>query len=135
MIAEGIRGGICHAVHRYVKANNEYMKGYDESKESSCIQYLDANNLYGAAMSEKLLINEFKWVNYISKIGKKFVNSYDKKNSDKGYILEVDVDYPSKLHRLHSDMAFLPERMKIDKTQKLVCNLHDKKMYVVHISI
>ena len=57
-----------------------------------------------------------------------------KKNSDKGYILEVDVDYPSKLHRLHSDMPFLPERMKIDKTQKLVCNLHDKKKYVVHIS-
>ena len=66
---------------------------------------------------------------------KKFVKSYDKKNSDKGYILEVDVDYPSKLHRLHSDMPFLPERMKIDKTQKLVCNLHDKKKYVVHISI
>ena len=58
-----------------------------------------------------------------------------KKNSDKGYILEVDVDYPSKLHRLHSDMPFLPERMKIDKTKKLVCNLHHKKKYVVHISI
>ena len=50
-----------------------------------------------------------------------------KKNSDKGYMHEVDVDYPSKLHKLHSDMPFLPERMKIDKTQKLVCNLHDKK--------
>ena len=58
-----------------------------------------------------------------------------KKNSDKGYILEVHVDYPSKLHRLHNDMPFLPERMKIDKTQKLVYNLHDKKKYVVHISI
>ena len=117
MIEEGIRGGICHAVHRYAKANNEYMKNYDKSKESSYIQYLDANNLYGAAMSEKLLINGFKWVNDISRIDKKFVKSYDKKNSDKGYILEVDVDYPSKLHRLHSDMPFLPERMKIDKTQ------------------
>ena len=111
------------------------MKDYDESKESSYIQYLDANNLYGAAMSEKLPINGFKWVNDISGINKKFVKSYDKKNSDKGYILEVDFDYPSKLHRLHSDMPFLPERMKIDKTQKLVCNLHDKKKYVVHISI
>ena len=135
MIEEGIRGGICHAVHRYAKANNEYMKDYDESKESSYIQYLDANNLYGAAMSEKLPINGFKWVNDISRIDKKFVKSYDKKNSDKGYILEVDVDYSSKLHKLHSDMPFLPERMKIDKTQKLVCNLHDKKKYVVHISI
>ena len=54
MIEEGIRGGICHAVHRYAKANNEYMKDYDESKDSSNIQYLDANNLYGAAMFEKL---------------------------------------------------------------------------------
>ena len=58
-----------------------------------------------------------------------------KKSSGKGNILEVDVDYPSKLHKLHSDMPFLPERMKIDKTQKLVYNLRDKKKYVVHISI
>ena len=58
-----------------------------------------------------------------------------KKNCDKGYILEVDVDYLSKLHKLHSDMPFLPEKMKIDKTQKLVCNLRDRKKYVVHISI
>ena len=86
-------------------------------------------------MSEKLPINGFKWVNDISGISKKFVRSCDKKNSDKGYILEVDVDYPSKLHKLHSDMPLLPERMKIDKTQKLVCNLRDKKKYVVHISI
>ena len=135
MIEEGIRGGICHAVHRYAKANNEYMKNYDKSKESSYIQYLDANNLYSAAMSEKLPISGFKWVNNISRINEKFVKNYDQKNSDKGYILEVDVDYPSKFHKLHSDMLFLPERMKIDKTQKLVCNLCDKKKYVVHIRI
>ena len=135
MIEEGIRGVICHAVHRYAKTNNAYMKHYDKSKESSYIQYLDANNLYGAAVSEKLPINGFKWVNDISRINEKFVKSYDKKNSGKVYILEVDVDYPSKLHKLHSDMPFLPGRMKIDKTQKLVCNLRDKKKYVVHISI
>ena len=70
-------------------------------------------------------------MNHILGINEKFVKSYDKKNSGKGYILEVDVDYPCKLHKLHSDMPFLPERMKIDKTQKLVCNLHDKKKYVV----
>ena len=110
------------------------MKDYDENKESSYIQYLDANNLYGAAMSEKLPMNGFKWVNDISGINEKFVKSYNK-NSSKGYILEVDVDYPSKLHKLHSDMPCLPERMKIDKTKKLVCNLYDKKKYVVHISI
>ena len=65
---------------------------------------------------------------------KKFVKSYDK-NSSKGYILEVDVDYPIKLRKLHSNMPFLPKRVKIDKTKKLVCNLHDKKKYVVHISL
>ena len=135
MIEEDIRGGICHAVHRYAKTNNRYMKDYDESKESSYIQYLDANSLYGAVMSEKLPINGFKWVNDIFGINEKFVKSYDKKSSDKGYILEVDVDYPGKLHKLYSDMPFLPERMKINKTQKLVCNLHDKKKYVVHTSI
>ena len=75
-------------------------------EESSYIQYLDANNLYGTAMSEKLPINGFKWVNDISGINEKFVKSYDKKNSDKGYILEVDVDYPSKLHKLHNDLPF-----------------------------
>ena len=134
MIEEGIRGGICHAVHRYAKANNKYMRDYDKSKEPSYIQYLDANNLYGAAMSEKLPINGFKWVSNISEINEKFIKSYNK-NSDKGYILEVDVDYPSKLHKIHSDMLFLPERMIIDKTKKLVCNLHDKKNYIVHISV
>ena len=85
-------------------------------------------------MSEKLSINEFKWGSVILGIDEKFVKIYNK-NSSKGYILEVDVDYPSKLHKLHSDMPFLPERMKIDKIKKLVCNLHDKKNYVAHISV
>ena len=79
MIEEGIRGRIRHAVHRYAKANNRYMKNYDKSKESLYVQYLDVNNLYGVAMSEKLPINEFKWVNDISGINEKFLKSYDKK--------------------------------------------------------
>ena len=91
MIEEGIRGGICQAVHRYAKANNRYITDYNESKKSSYIQYLDANNLYGAAMSEKLSMNGFKWVSDILGIDKKFVKSYNK-SSSKGYILEVDVD-------------------------------------------
>ena len=89
MIEEGIRGGICHAVHRYAKANNKYMKNYDKGKEPSYIQYLDTNNLYGAAMSEKLPINEFKWVNDISGINEKFVKSYDKKTMTKVIYLKL----------------------------------------------
>ena len=61
MVVKGIRGGICHAIHRYAKANNKYMKIDDESKESSYIQYLDGNNLYGRAMSQNLPVDGFKW--------------------------------------------------------------------------
>ena len=61
MVEKGIRGGICHGTHRYAKANNSYMKNYDKNKESSYIQYLDANNLYGWAMSQKLPVGDFKW--------------------------------------------------------------------------
>ena len=126
MVEEGIRGGICHAVQRYAHANNKYMNDYDRKKKSSYIQYLDANNLYGKAMTEKLPVKGFKWVNDISKIDEEFVKVYNK-SDNKGHILDVDVDYPSKLQNLHSDLPFLPERMVINNTKKLVCNLNDKK--------
>ena len=132
MVQEGIRGGICHSIHRYAKANNKYMNNYDKNKESSYIQYLDANNLYDWAMSEKLPVNGFKWIKNTSKIDEEFIKNYDE-DSDKGYILEADDKYPRKLHDLHSDLPFLPKRMKIDKCNKLVCNLRNKKKYVVHI--
>ena len=60
MVEKGIRGGICHAIHRYAKANNKYMKNYDKNKESSYTEYLDANNLYRWAMSQKLPVDGFK---------------------------------------------------------------------------
>ena len=109
------------------------MKNYDEKEESSYIQYLDANNLYGSAMSQKLPVSGFKWEKDMSIFTAEFIKNYDE-DSDKGYILEVDVKYlKKKLHDLHSDLPFSQERMKIDKCKKLVCNLYNKKKYVVHI--
>ena len=95
MVEEGIRGGICQAIYRYAKANNKYMNNYDKSIESSYLMYLDANNLYGWAMSQKRPINGFKWVEDLSKVIDSFIKNYDK-NSDRGYSFEVDVDYPKK---------------------------------------
>ena len=134
MIEEGVRGGICHAIQRYAKANNKYMRDYDKNKESSYIQYLDANNLYGKAMMEKLPVRGFRWMTDISRMDEEFVKSYDK-NDIKEYILEVDVDYPNELQNLHSNFPFLAESMVINNTKKLVCNLQDKKNYVVHINV
>ena len=75
MVEEEIRGGICHTIHRHAKANNKYMKNYDKNKESSYIQYLDANNLYGWAMSQKLPVNGFKWINDVTKIDQEFIKN------------------------------------------------------------
>ena len=123
MIEKGIRGGICHAVHRYAKANNKYIIYHNKNKESSYIMYLDTNNLYGWAVSQKLPVNSFKWVKNVSKIDEDFTKNYDE-DSDEGYILEVDIKYPSELHDLHSDLSFLPERSAtsfyaISKTKKM----------------
>ena len=115
MVEEGIRVGICHSIHRYAKANNKYMKN------SSYIQYLEANNLYGWAMSKKLPVNGFKWIDNNETaepvINEDFIKSYDK-NNNKGYIFEVDVKYPKRLHELHSDLPFLSERMEVNKSKK-----------------
>ena len=120
-----IRGGICHAIHRYAKANNKCTKNYDENEEYSFLEYLDANSAYGWTMIQSLPVDGFKFVKNLHKIYKDFIKNYDK-DSDKVYILEVDVEYPKSLQDLHSDLQFLQERMKIDKCSKLVCNLFNR---------
>ena len=134
MFEEGIRGGMCQAKHRYAKANNKYMNNQDKNEESSYLEYLDANNLYVWAISEKLPVRNFKWIEKddISKFNEAFIKNYDE-NNDKGYIFEVDVKYPQTIRMLHSDLAFLPERMKINKCTKLTCTIQNKENYIIHI--
>ena len=86
MVEKGIRGGICHAIYRYAKTNNKYMKNYNKDKEESFLQYLDANNLYGWAMSQKLPVSGYKWKKNMLKFNEEFIKNYDE-DSDKGYIL------------------------------------------------
>ena len=94
--------------------------------------YLDANNLYQRAMSQKLPVNGFEWVEKSPEFDECFMKNYDK-NSDKGYIVEVKVEYPKNLFNLHKDISFLPKRKKTEKCKKLVCNIYGKENYVVHI--
>ena len=129
MFERGIRGGITQAVRKYASANNEYMGDrFDPKSESSYLQYLDANNLYGWAMSQPLPTGGFKWVdvnpNEISELATR---------TDKGYLLEVDVSYPKDLNDSHNDLPFMCERMEINGVEKLVPNLRNKKNYVIHI--
>ena len=129
MFELGIRGGITQAVRKYALANNKYM-GYkfDPNEDTTYLQYLDANNLYGWAMSQPLPTGGFKWVdvnpNEISELATR---------TDKSYLLEVDVSYPKELHNPHNDLPFMCEWMEINGVEKLVPNLRDKKNYVIHI--
>ena len=132
MIEKGIRGGICQSIFRHAKANNKYMIDYDEKEVSSFLIYADYNNLYGKAMSEKLPVDGFKWVEDISEIDGNFIKNYDE-DSNVGYFIEADIEYPNELYNKHSDLPFLPERMKVKRCKKLVCNLYNKKDYVDHI--
>ena len=110
------------------------MKNYNKKIESSYIEYLDANNLHKQAMSQKLPVNDFKWGKQeeLLKFKEDFIKNYDE-NSNKGYFLEVDIDYPKELFNLHNDLPFLPESKKVNKVEKLICDIEDKKKYVIHI--
>ena len=129
MFEHGIRGGITQAVRKYTAANNSYMGDkFNPNEDTTYLQYLDANNLYGWAMSQPLPIGGFRWVdtepNKISELATR---------TDKGYTPEVDVSYPIELHNQHNDLPFMCERIEINRVEKLVPNLRDKKSYIIHI--
>ena len=142
-IEKGLRGGISYIAHRYATANNKYIKNYDPNKQFSYITYLDANNLYGWAMSQPLSYGNFRWVN---------ANSVIPKKKGIGHIYEVDLEYPEELHDLHNDYPCAAKKIKVsddmlsdycreikDKfnissgnVNKLITTLGDKKNYVLH---
>ena len=149
-IEKGMRGGVSYISHRYAKANNKYMKGYDEKAPSKYIMYLDANNLYGWAMSQYLPTGGFRWMTE-KQISKLDLAKY-KDDSKRGLILEVDLEYPQELHDLHNEYSLAPEKIKVtedmlseyckkiaDKynistglVSKLIPNLRNKEKYVLH---
>ena len=149
-IEEGLRGGISMISNRYSKANNPYIAGYDKDQKTNYIIYLDANNLYGNSMSQPLPEGGFVWLNEEEIIDLDLTNIAD--DSEEGYILEVDLEYPPDLHDLHSDYPLAPEKMKVTtdmlspycqqlasdlhlkpgSVSKLVPNLNDKTKYIVH---
>jgi len=122
IVEKGIRGGVSMISTRYGKANNPYMNKYDPNQPTKYITYLDANNLYGWAMSKALPTHGFKWM-----IDQELI---DWKN--RPCILEVDLEYPHRLHDLHNDYPLAPESIKVDKVEKLIPNLNSKTKYVVH---
>ena len=149
-IEKGMRGGISYIAKRHSKVNNKYMECYDSNKGSKYIAYLDASNLYGWAMGQYLPYSGFKWLNK-KEISEFCLNSVNK-NSSIGYILEVDLEYPSELHDFHNDYPLAPEKLEISQNilskycfsitseygikiggvNKLVPNLGNKSKYVIH---
>ena len=129
MFEKGIRGGISHVSKRYAPANNKYMEKFDKSKPSSFIQYLDPNNLYGWAMSQKLPTHGFKWIDVDKS---KVLKLLGKKDTNCGFIFEVDLDYPESLWDLHNDYPLAPEKLQVNQIDKLICSFLPKKHYIVH---
>ena len=133
MFEKGIRGGISMISNRYGEANNKYMgKNFNKNELNKYLIYLDANNLYGRAMSEKLPIHSFKWLSS-GEMEKLFNNRVVQIWEKTPCILEVDLEYPEDLHDLHNDYPFCPERVECKNgVEKLIPNLRDKTKYVIH---
>lgn len=152
------RGGISVITTQYAKSNNPYLPWDDEKnwtrysmdEEHSYIIYLDMNNLYGCAMTYKLPVSNFEWID-VNEIDENFILGLDK-DLEKGYVFEVDLEYPHELHDLHNDYPLCAEtikvtddmlspfskkqmeqfNIKVGNVSKLVPNLMDKKNYVIH---
>ena len=122
MIEKGIRGGVSSIMERYSKANHKYLDDYDPEKPSQHILYLDANNLYGWAMSKPLPHKNFRWMNHDEL----------KDWRSELCILEVDLKYPKELHDPHNEYPLAAERLWVNKVEKLIPNLNDKTKYVLH---
>ena len=149
-IEKGMRGGISYIANRYGKANNKYMKDYNEKTPSKYIMYLDANNLYGWAMSQYLPTGGFKWLTE-KQINKINLAQYNE-DSNKGLLIEVDLEYPKELHDLHNDYPLAAERVCVNNNMlskyckriaakynistglvhKLIPTLSNKEKYVLH---
>ena len=149
-IESGMRGGVLYIGKRYCKANNEFVDGFDESMVKSFIMYFDANNLHGWAMTQCLPYGRFKWLSEeeINEVNFDLVDN----ESSVGYILEVNLEYPDKLHELHNDYPLAAEKLvvrddmllkycfeiakkyeiRVGDVAKLIPNLKDKEKYVVH---
>ena len=146
-VEKGMRGGVSYIANRFGEANNKYMTEYDETAPEKHIMYLDANNLYGWAMSQYLPTGGFKWLNEEFLLLDDYTD-----DSDKGLILEVDLEYPPELHDLHNDYPLAPEKVKVERdmlsayckkiaekfnmssglVEKLIPTLGGKEKYVLH---
>ncbi|CAG2215764.1 unnamed protein product [Mytilus edulis] len=149
-IEKGLRGGISMISHRHAKANNKHVPNYDPNQPINHVMYLDANNLYGWAMSQALPVEGFRWINDSEIENLNICDIAD--DSENGYILEVDLEYPRELHDDHNEYPLAPEKLKVTNdmlspyakkllddlslkgtsTEKLIPNLHPKQKYVVH---
>ena len=119
VVEKGTREGVSTISHRYGKSNNKYMNNkFDDSKPSTYITYLDDNNLYGWAMGKPLPTCNFKWME------KNELENW----RNHSCILEVDLEYPKSLQDLHNDCPLAPEQIKVDKVEKLIPSLRDRKI-------